>query len=736
MRASIVNLIASIVLLAGCSSTKYANTEEQRFNTSFQIHSNVAGIRVEALSGKNGSARLLGVSNGYNSSFNLGRLRPFGNYIKVSATDYDPVIQRIKITPRGKAIKNDFILGIFTYFTPFLVDPFRSDFYKIHQNSKTITINLEYNQEYMFREFIKIANTSDPNTFKRYIESYPKSNYIILATDKIDSLDLSTALRVGTETAIDEFIQSHRDAKLKYLSTAQKQKELLEEARGEYDKIRTNTNLNEFKKYLNKYPTFPQSKLAINRSYEISKNSKSLNKLLEFNQDIFIPYLYILDTEEKNRIIIDLNNAVDLAIITENMNLLELKESYVKIWNVTQYIYKNNPNIQNLPKCEENSMELARFILNDLNKQKNGTSQTELIKYYESILIDFSKFGTNDDFLLRCIKRAENLSGNFTLYSQNFLTNYLKSNPNNKLLNKLSNLPQGNLEHLTFSKGAITYYDVSLNQQKIATYLLHQSEATIKYYEDGSIIKESHFDLNGRELFEYKYKDGVNTSLKELDDIIARVRVSMSLKNFDESINVIYSALRNNYPKDLSQNMELNKLLLLSTENKLKEEENERKKIADQKETQAKEARGKFERTLKGTPKRVRVTDLVDDPMAYIGMLVEFTSLYNEKDNIGTYSVQEFNGWNKTVAVKKYFNKQLGIYDSGSIDPDNLYELYGKQYYLRWTTCGNGSLRILIEKDAVVPKNLKFDNIVIKGVLIYWNDYEDPTVVVSKVTRY
>lgn len=748
MRTFILHLIASVILLSSCSSHKYVNTAEQQSNTTFQLNTNVKGITVEVLSGKNGTGRLLGVSDQYNSTFNLGRLRFYGNYIRVSGKDYDPVVQKIKITPRGKAIKKDLILGVFTYFTPFLIDPFRSDFYKIREDYKSINVNLKYNQVYMYRAFTEIAKSTDVEKFKRYIDTYPQSNYLYLAKDKIDSLDLNTAMLIGTEESLGDFIESHGDAKVNYLSAAQKQKEMLEGARIEYDNIATKTDLNEFKNYLKKYPKFKESSLAVTRSYEIAKSSGLLDKLLEFNRDILVPNQNILNIQEKQRIITGLNNAVDLAIITENMNLLELKDSYVKVWNVAQSIYKSNPHIQNLPKCEKISVELARFILNDLNKQKNATSQTELVKYYNNILVNFSKFGTTDDFLPSCIKRADNVSGNFTLYNQNILTNYLKSNPNNKLLGKLSSLPQGNLESLTFSNGAITYYDVSFNQQKIATYLLHQSEAIIKFYENGSIIKESHFDLSGREIYSYTYINGVNISLKELDDIIARVRKSIGLKNFAESINVIQTALRNNYPKDLSQNMELNELLRLSTENKLKEEEYERKKIADLKDTQAKEARGKFERTLKGTAKQVRCTDLVDDPAAYIGTLIEFTSLYSEQDNIGSYSTQEFNGWNGTEAVKKYFHKALGFYESGSIDPDNLYELYGKQYYVRWIKCWNdGQLRILIEKDAVVPKSLRFDNIVIKGVLMetsivrdpdgnfLGNRWESPTVVVSKVTR-
>ena len=564
MRTFILNLIASVILLSSCSSHKYVNTAEQQSNTTFQLNTNLKGITVEVLSGKNGTGRLLGVSDQYNSTFNLGRLRFYGNYIRVSGKDYEPVVQKIKITPRGKAIKKDLFLGLFTYFTPFLIDPFRSDFYKIREDYKSITVNLNYNQVYMYRAFMEIANSTDVGKFKRYIDTYPQSNYLSLAKDKIDSLDLNTAMIIGTEESLGGFIESHGDAKVNYLSAAQKQKEMLEGARIEFNNIVTKTDLNEFKNYLKKYPKFKESSLAVNRSYEIAKSSGLLDKLLEFNRDILIPNQNILNIQEMQRIISGLNNAVDLAIIREKTDQKDLPNSYISILLTAQEIKSNYSNINMLPQSSDSyRIKLADIFLEELLNSKTEKQQQELLERYSSKITKLKYLSYYENFIVYCLQYTRSFNGDFKLFNQNIFHNYVEHSSEGDALRNLSDVISGNVEEIGLLNGQIIKFRIFQSTNPIATFE-RKPDGTLYFarFQNGILSKEEFYNYAKGINYIYEYENGKNRTLMVLDASISDAEVAMKKGNYQEALIRLNNNCKNPYPNTISQNIKIQNLIL------------------------------------------------------------------------------------------------------------------------------------------------------------------------------
>ncbi|MEB3217876.1 MAG: hypothetical protein VKN72_16815 [Nostocales cyanobacterium 94392] len=564
MRTSNLLLLASIALFSSCASYEYVNTAEQRSNTSFQLNTNLPGATVEILSGKNGRARLLGTlgPNQNSSTFSLGRLRFSGNYIRIGGSDYESVVQKIKITPRGKAIKNDLYLGIFTYFTPFLIDPFRSDFYKIREDYKTITVNLEFNQTYMYRKFTDIAHSTDPAKFRTYIEKYPNSNFKIRAKDKIDSLELNTALLSGTEEALEAFIQSHEDAKTKFLIPAQQRKGLLLQARMDYEKILTKTDLNEFKNYLKTYPNFKQSTLAVKRSYEIATTSKSLDKLLEFNKDIFIPYQSVLDIKEKQQTQSGLNNAVDLAIIREKTDMKDPMGSFIKIWNTAQDIYGIYPNISDLPLSRYYQSIIADQFLTELSRAKTRKEQDALSAKYNSLVKNYNLISVSEFFVVSCLHFTQSFSGELKLINQGIFANYLEHSSEGDPLKNLWGILPGDIEEIGIQKGEVTKFKLFESSKPIASFE-KQPDGTLYYarYENGQLAKEEFYNYSKGVNYFYAYENGKNQSLEALNLKISQAESVLKGGNYTNAKRLLTTECKNSYPLNVAQNVKIQNLI-------------------------------------------------------------------------------------------------------------------------------------------------------------------------------
>jgi hypothetical protein len=731
MRTLILHLIVSVILLSSCSSHKYVNTAEQQSNTTFQLNTNVKGITVEVLSGKNGTGRIIGVSDQYNSTFNLGKLRFYGNYIRVSGKDYDPVVQKVKITPRGKAIKKDLILGLFTYFTPFLIDPFRSDFYKIREDYKSINVNLKYNQVYMYRAFKEIANSSDVEKFKRYIDTYPQSNYLYRAKDKIDSLDLNTAMLIGTEESLGDFIESHGDAKVNYLSAAQKQKEMLEGARIEYDNIATKTDLNEFKNYLRRYPKFKESSLAVTRSYEIAKSSGLLDKLLEFNRDILVPNQNILNIQEKQRITSGLNNAVDLAIIREKTDQKDLPNSYINILLTAQEISSNYSNINMLPISKDTyRIKLADIFLSELLNSKTEKQQKEILERYSSKINKLKYISSSVNFIVSCLQYTRSFNGEFKLFNQDILHNYIEHSSERDALRELSDVMSGNVEEIGLINGQIVKFRIFQSANPIAAFE-RKPDGTLYFarFQNGVLLKEKFNNYSMGIDYFYDFENGKNKSLAALDEKISMAEAAMKNRNYSEALIILTTSSKNPYPRTLGQNVKIQGLIIecnkqkqlqLESEEKRKSEELRLARLKLEQEEMARIIAQETQTSLElRNAINIECQDFGDYPQKYLNKTVRMYTFYSNDDNTDRYKEKEYSaGYNKYIDVTKYVHKGLRIWGPSSYVPDDIYFYNEKNYYSRTFNCPSApTIRAIIPVDIQVPDIKESGSVYLVGKL-------------------
>jgi hypothetical protein len=152
------------------------------------------------------------------------------NLILLTHPNYEPIYLDIKRTPRASALFKDIGLGLLTLGIPIIVDIHNSDFYKISNKSKSITVNFKYKESFIYDEFNKIRNSQNPEVFDIWINRYSKSvgsgndfrggvfELVKLATNTKDSLELYMVLsNLPKENqmaiaVLEKFIQTHQSS--------------------------------------------------------------------------------------------------------------------------------------------------------------------------------------------------------------------------------------------------------------------------------------------------------------------------------------------------------------------------------------------------------------------------------------------------------------------------------------------------------------------------------------------
>ncbi len=152
------------------------------------------------------------------------------NLILLTHPNYEPIYLDIKRTPRASALFKDIGLGLLTLGIPIIVDIHNSDFYKISNKSKFITVNFKYKESFIYDEFNKIRNSQNPEVFDIWINRYSKSvgsgndfrggvfELVKLATNTKDSLELYMVLsNLPKENqmaiaVLEKFIQTHQSS--------------------------------------------------------------------------------------------------------------------------------------------------------------------------------------------------------------------------------------------------------------------------------------------------------------------------------------------------------------------------------------------------------------------------------------------------------------------------------------------------------------------------------------------
>lgn len=548
------------------------------------------------------------------TSTNSALVKPFANQVELRLSGfklkgpevyldnskYESVHFNIDRRVRYDALSKDIALGLVSFGVPLIIDAFKSDFYKVKSESIDHSVQFEFKQSYMKQEYNKIVKSKDPADFSAYVSKYPKSEVLQKAADKRDSLELSIAVTAANEAAIDKYISTHQLSR--FLPEAQKIKSEMVAAREMFTSSKITNSVQAYEDFLAKYPKSLHNTEAHQRLVDAAEtealNSNSSQKMESYIKQFLIPNNEFLGSEINSAKIAKISSAIDQQIIIENISSDPNKvySDYSSLWKRYQEVQSNVPTSY-LRKLEQTAAYKAKICDVIFSKLKEANTKEKQASLCENLQKDFNGLNESPDknVLLTVLMNVTNSSGNIKLYNTSFLKYRIskswnfkdKMNKRDQYTYKANNyqaLENIDYEELSFQNGKLNGTSKSFSQGKQSFQILmnlRNEEVTnsynkkeiltypepkeISYFQEGKLVKTIYFFptcsncIPDFDTYEYEFENGVNNTLKALDQKIAEGNSYLKAANYDMAISTLEEARKNKFPATLSQNILIDK---------------------------------------------------------------------------------------------------------------------------------------------------------------------------------
>jgi hypothetical protein len=545
-------LAALLSLNIVSAQVKLFDTEITREERTLKITSNINDVKVRfSKAGENYRQELGIISNG-NLSYTFSS-------ISMKQTNIEFYGDHVET----KKVK------LFRYLKNF-TNPFSPNSYALAFKSRSISVDMNYKQEFMLKQYQNIEKSDNIELFKNYIKEYPESSLKELAVNKKDSLELWVAILSTSKDTLEKYISLNPSSKFKkeaedILSETEKVKEKFQQAK------ENNTK--------NSYYTFTlqnPKNLFIKEAYKLyvySCLSDALTKysldsvLYSFDSEVLTTKSYIDDTDFKN-IKNQYANKIDKLVSNDistknNLNYNDLS----KIWNEYNNIQnKYSLYFSNFETKEKVKQKIIDHLYSNICELVNDKEQNDFI---EKVNNDFPKIVANKELILPLIvDKSNKANGTIVLHNKKYL-----NTPNSlgyQITNKYTSftykginsdiLASCNKVKLVFKDNFVNEISLFDNELRVANFFFKSNNlAEINYHNDGNLAKAI-YDPSSAQSYFYEFEKGVNLSLKDLEQKILKGEEEMNKNNYDNAIEIFSNGCKNSYPKniDLNKRLELN----------------------------------------------------------------------------------------------------------------------------------------------------------------------------------
>jgi hypothetical protein len=603
MKKILINgFVLLLLILTSCASHKYydfsSKNDSRKNNNQFEIISNVPNLKVnyivKSLS-KSDYTNLPNIqwklrsmtytnsywtptSDGkYTCTINLPGFKRRAKSLIVQKENYESDTINLKRVIRPRALAKDIAFGVLFWPilpVPFLIDLCRPDFYRLSKDSKEINVFLRFNQEYMDKEYSKIENLKQASIFESYINLYPYSKKVNEAELKRDSIELAIAISYASEQAINDFISTHK--KSKYLETALTIKEEMVVARLEYDKVKTSNTADAYEQFIKKYPNAIQRKDAINNLVDIVYQkvikSNDLEEMLSFNYNYLVNYSSLLKPESLSEKTKQLTKIIDELIVKKyDVDVNNKYSNYSKLWMKYREATKYK-NLNRLERTESYLSKISDLILNDLSKINDEVKQKAYLTKSET---DFKDLFLFDEYIVapiqfsnRVIDNSKSFIGSLKLINQKYIDNRIKYSWEGDfsrgllefeyLGQRYSNFNEANIEEIAITNGRISSVKLYNNKTLLISYM-YNGNSNVEYssYINGKLVRTDYSDKST--YYYYEFENGINLSLKSLEEKIKGADYELASKNYDNAIELYNNCYKNDYPKTIELNQRIQK---------------------------------------------------------------------------------------------------------------------------------------------------------------------------------
>lgn len=516
--------------------------------------------------------------------------------------NYDTVELRIKRAPRTDVLIKDMCLGVL----PLFIDVFKSDFYRISKESKSLDVHFEFSQSFMASEFKKIRFSKDPRDFDGWIKNYSNSRLLDSVVQIKDSLELSIAISKESEDAIVFFIMSHPNSK--FLIKANEIHDAMIEAREHFEIAKSENTIEAFESFLDDYPNSLQNRDAHTKLVRLAEKkaltSGNIGVMIDYLNTYLIPHSEFLYDFEQNNRAWSFTKAIDEQLIIENKknNQVDNYENYSALWKSCEKIKQTVPTsyLRTFEKVESSKTQIFKLIFPQL-QENNSIGQQQLL--LDRINVDFPNMTngmSNRELMISIIESSDTKTGILKVWDVGYVPYLFQNNkiiyPNifagrekyfwdGKYLGSLLNF-EINYEEISFLNGEIFGVTKCFvgDKVKFDFDIGESGPKQISYYQEGKLIKQTTFsyiedavklpfgykEVPNLKEYSYEFENGVNITLKKLETTEKEAIEMAKSGLFDDANNILKLALNKNFPETIIQIANLNRAL--STVEKMKQQ--------------------------------------------------------------------------------------------------------------------------------------------------------------------
>lgn len=507
-------------------------------------------------------------SDGNQMSYYVPKLRKKYMQIELSSQNCEPISLKLRKIPRVTPIVLDLLLSPFSYGLPLIIDPFKSDFYKLKEESKNFNVTFEFKQDFMSAEFSKLKTNQNPKAFLDFINKYPNYSKLSEVRNLKNELEFNNAVNASSEFAILEFVNSHPD--FDRLNLAKKIYEDFKSARLAFGDAEKSGLSQEIEIFLEKFPNSVHDRDA----HILLINSKELETIKSDNIATYISYFN--DYLEKHR-----------NFLTEDE--YKNKKSRI-IENIKKSIrtdVKRNSGIEQLSKLWETYSNTGKDLLdkNSINIiegsfRENFSKPIYLYLFSDSSNNDIDQFNLLNNAFLNLYKKEsyvrelfgaiENKNGKVILKNYNF---YEPSNS----LNELNDFPHeytyldekyptfktSNLVVMNFVQNKLDGVQEVFNGKDFGNdkvYIVNYINGDKfgeSFYKSGQLVKSNVFTNDNKLLYFTEYKNSINLTLQNFKNEIKRADLLYAEKDYNNALAIYKAVFDTPRTKDEKMDSEL-----------------------------------------------------------------------------------------------------------------------------------------------------------------------------------
>jgi len=652
MKKTLILLI--IIVASSCSSIMYKNRRE---NNSIRIFSKEENYTIYF---PNTNEKIQDIKT-KEFTYQLPALNKNYTTIELKKENHETQLVKVKKTVREIPLILDLIAIPITFGIPLIIDLFKSDFYKISNQSREIHVEFKKTQNFLTSEFKQIQISNDLNKINSFIDENSYFNEIELAINLRDSLEFNKAIMSKSEQVVRDFINLRPNSI--YVSKAKDTELIFKNSKDDYTKISGSNSIEEFEYFLNKYPNSLEAPSAtltlLNLVEKDAFESKSAEKQILYYNNYLLPKSYILNKNEflnrREKILEEI--LVSIKNECANKKSKDLSKFFTKFKAIKK---------DNIPTVDINSIldglriEISNVLFNDIKEINNENAQNQFLS---GVIRDFENLYEENSVLSEILINSKNKNGKIYVFNGDLLSSEFQvGRQNNKYKNILSNkilyknqyidiLTNSISQTLNFKNNflsGIQEYKLS-NGYEGKLEILNNGISNENFYYLGNLIASNFYNQNGEFLYRYEFERETNLTLQKLDQDIINLENLAKGKSDEENIRDYTALLNNKFPKELDQNLKLN-MKVESLKKTILEKQLAERKIRLEQERKAEELRELKEKQRKYISGIYRLNDQI---AAGIWTYV----MFNEK---GVYIIAVGSDPSCLLDVKKWF--QSGTY--------------------------------------------------------------------------